>query len=218
MDKNQAKTGNLTITLATFIYMLHDSGKDITDINVKEICKKVEELIRRASLRGCVEQVQQVLDSHRLDCSDEAIKSFLNDTYGKDIFENIDINDIGTELVNSIEESLSPKSNIEQVYSWLSDRYDNVHNSWGADDRESLICEIRKHSFKSSLPWLAQIAERNQGELVTHWVLVEKFTDCVICMDPYPWDDVDEEYQLPLVDFMVKWELAGSNSIHIGIN
>jgi hypothetical protein len=152
-----------------------------------------------------------------LETSTDAIQAFLNDVYGKDIFENIDINDIGMELVDSIEESLSSKSSIEEVFSWLSKRYENVNDSWGVDDREELVCAIRKHSFRSSLPWLAQIAERHNEELVTHWVLVEKFTDCVICMDPYPWDDIDEEYQLPLVDFMVKWELAGKNSIHIGV-
>jgi hypothetical protein len=36
----------------------------------------------------------------------------------------------------------------------------------------------------------------------------------VTCMDPYPWDDLDEEYTTPVVEFMVKWELAGSQSIH----
>jgi hypothetical protein len=39
--------------------------------------------------------------------------------------------------------------------------------------------------------------------------MVERMTDVVMCMDPYPWDDLDEEYAAPLVDFCVKWELAG---------
>ena len=43
--------------------------------------------------------------------------------------------------------------------------------------------------------------------------MVERVTDTVTCMDPYPWDDLDEEYTLPLVEFMVRWELAGGESI-----
>ena len=35
----------------------------------------------------------------------------------------------------------------------------------------------------------------------------------VTCMDPYPWDDLEEEYQAPLVDFMVKWELSGCTTL-----
>jgi hypothetical protein len=45
-----------------------------------------------------------------------------------------------------------------------------------------------------------------------HWVLVERVTDEVLCMDPYPWDDLDEEYVQPTLDFLVKWELAGGGS------
>ena len=39
--------------------------------------------------------------------------------------------------------------------------------------------------------------------------MVERVTDVVLCMDPYPWDDLDEEYAAPLIDFCVKWELGG---------
>ena len=48
--------------------------------------------------------------------------------------------------------------------------------------------------------------------------MVEQFTDRVILMDPYPWDDVDEEYELPLTEFMVRWELAGNNSLHFSVS
>ena len=215
MDKKQAKTGNLTITLATFIYMLYDAGTIINDSKIKGVCEKIEELIRRASLRGCVDEIQSLMKKHRLNASDSSIQSFINETYGDNVFEDVDINEIGMELVNAIEESISAQADINDLYKWLSERYDNIENSWNSDTREELICNIRQQGFKSSLPWLAQIAERNDNQLVTHWVLVEKVTDKVICMDPYPWDDIDEEYELPLVDFMVKWELAGSNSVHV---
>ena len=215
MDKTQAKIGNLPITLATFIYLLHDSGIIIRDEKIQSVCTKLEEILRRASLQGCVEQIQDVLDKQHLSASTESIQTFLNGVYGTDVFEEININDVGMELVSAIESSLAPDANISDLSTWLAERYDNVNDTWAGDSREERIQSIRKHSFKSSLPWLAQIAERHNDELVIHWVLIEKFTDWVICMDPYPWDDIDEEYELPLNDFMVKWELAGSKSVFI---
>ncbi len=71
----------------------------------------------------------------------------------------------------------------------------------------------RRYHFRHNLPWLARIVDRFPSGLGTHWVLVERVTDEVTCMDPYPWDDLDEEYSLPVLEFMVKWELAGGDSV-----
>ncbi len=71
----------------------------------------------------------------------------------------------------------------------------------------------RRYHFRHNLPWLARIVDRFPSGLGTHWVLVERVTDEVTCMDPYPWDDLDEEYAMPVLEFMVKWELAGGDSI-----
>jgi hypothetical protein len=217
MNKQEAKTGNLTITLATFIYMLHDSGTHINDSSIKKICEKIAETIKKNRLQSAVPSIQDILQSYHLESSDASIKKFLNETYGDDIFANTDINNLGMELVDTIQKTLPSTSNIDDLYEWLQQRYDNIVKSWDSNERENLIANIRKHSFQSSLPWLAQIAERQGNELITHWVMVEKFTDNVICMDPYPWDDIDEEYELPLTDFMVRWELAGTNSIHCSL-
>ena len=160
-------------------------------------------------------QIQGVLGKQHLNASTESIETFISTIYGTNVFEEVNINDIGMELVSAIESSLASDATINDLSSWLAERYDNVNNSWEGESRDERIHSIRKYSFKNSLPWLAQIAERHNDELVTHWVLIEKFTDWVICMDPYPWDDIDEEYEIPLNDFMVKWELAGSNSVFI---
>jgi len=32
-------------------------------------------------------------------------------------------------------------------------------------------------------------------------------------MDPYPWDDLDEEHTIELTEFLVKWELAGGQGL-----
>ena len=34
-------------------------------------------------------------------------------------------------------------------------------------------------------------------------------------MDPYPWDDVDEEFAVDIPEFLLRWELAGSHAIHL---
>ena len=51
------------------------------------------------------------------------------------------------------------------------------------------------------------------GTVGPHWVMVERITDTVTCADPYPWDDLDEEYEQDTIEFLVKWELAGSHSV-----
>ena len=158
MDTTQAKIGNLPITLATFIYLLHDSGIIIRDEKIQSVCAKREEILRRASLQGCVEQIQNVLDKQHLSAPTESIQAFVSGVYGTDVFEEININDIGMELVSAIESSLSPEATITELSAWLAERYDNVNHTWEGESREEQIQSIRKYSFKSSLPWLAQIA------------------------------------------------------------
>lgn len=69
--------------------------------------------------------------------------------------------------------------------------------------------------FSRGLPWIAQIADRTEQGLEEIWVLVEKVTDSVLCMDPYPWDDVDEEFELELSDFLTRWKLCNCTAIHL---
>ena len=47
---------------------------------------------------------------------------------------------------------------------------------------------------------------------MTNWVLVEALRETVQLMDPYPWDRVEEEREMPLWEFVAKWELAGCES------
>ena len=81
----------------------------------------------------------------------------------------------------------------------------------GADQRDARARALRSYQFRTSLPLLVQMVDRfPDGSIGSHWVMVERVTDTVTLMDPYPWDDVDEELQVPLLDFLVKWELAGT--------
>ncbi|MBM4369409.1 MAG: hypothetical protein FJ102_24565, partial [Deltaproteobacteria bacterium] len=79
-----------------------------------------------------------------------------------------------------------------------------------AADRESRVAALRRALFGVSLPFLARIAHRDSGVLAERWVIVESFATTVKVLDPNPWDDKDEEHDLPLVDFLVRWELAGA--------
>lgn len=82
------------------------------------------------------------------------------------------------------------------------------------DSRDERVRSARRYQFKTQLPWLACIIDRfPSGAVGPHWVLVEQVSDVVRVMDPYPWDDIDEEVDVPVTDFMVKWELAGGEGL-----
>jgi len=81
------------------------------------------------------------------------------------------------------------------------------------EGREERLRNVRRYQFGLPLPWLARIAERtNEGQIVTNWVLVEALRETVQLMDPYPWDRLEEEREMPLWEFVAKWELAGSDA------
>ncbi|MBM4391608.1 MAG: hypothetical protein FJ090_10845 [Deltaproteobacteria bacterium] len=79
-----------------------------------------------------------------------------------------------------------------------------------AADRDTRVGALRRALFGVSLPFLARIAHRDNGVLAERWVIVESFATTVKVLDPNPWDDKNEQHDLPLVDFLVRWELAGA--------
>ncbi len=79
-----------------------------------------------------------------------------------------------------------------------------------AEDRAGRVAALRRALFGVSLPFLARIVHRDDGKLVDRWVIVESFATTVKLLDPNPWDDKEEEHELPLVDFLVRWELSGA--------
>ncbi len=85
-----------------------------------------------------------------------------------------------------------------------------------AATREERAATIRRAHFGNHLPWLAVIIDRQpDGEVSRHWVMVESFDEAAKVMDPNPWDEKDEERDLPINDFMVQWELAGCRSVRV---
>jgi hypothetical protein len=126
--------------------------------------------------------------------------------------EDADWDALGSALVEALRARLGPGEDDGQVIDALRAIYGAEHLSTVAGtSREDRLVQTRAYEFRVGLPWLARVVDRfPDGRILAHWVIVERVTDTVTCMDPYPWDDVDEEYQAPVVDFMVKWELAGT--------
>ena len=125
-----------------------------------------------------------------------------------------DADALGQALVAVIDAKLESES-AESVSGWLASQYgaDHIATDFGAD-RDERTRNLRRYHFRSNLPWIAQVVDRfPSGGVGTHWVLVERVGETVTCADPYPWDDLDEQYESPLVDFMVKWELLGCPSV-----
>ena len=175
------KSGHLAETLATWIYLLHDSGRLAEDADVRA---------------ACVALAAAGVELHE---------------GGGDVDQH------GHALVSVVERGLDAAGgrSFDAVLGWLRRLYGEPHVATEVgDDRDARIRAARAYQFGTNLPWLARIIDRfPDGTVGPHWVMVERVTDVVTCMDPYPWDDLDEEYQAPVNDFMVKWELAGCDGV-----
>ena len=167
------KTGNLGITVGTWLFILHSYGHTLADATLAAACEKIE-----AADPDSVDQA-------------------------------------GMELVALVQESLAVDADAAAISAWLGTVIGSAHiGSIEGSDRAARTAHIRSYQFQSSLPLLTSVLNRfPDGVVKSHWVMVERVTQTVTCMDPYPWDDLDEEYTLPLAEFMVRWELAGCESI-----
>jgi len=176
-DVDTPRAGDLSVALATFLFLLHDSGHVIDDPEIAGACTALA------------------------DAGPEA-----------------DANALGQALVDRIDGRLEG-GGFDTVLAFLGGLVgaDNLSTDLG-EDRDARARNMRRYHFSHNQPWLARIIDRfPSGEVGAHWVLVERVTGVVTCADPYPWDDLDEEYDTPLNDFMVKWELLGCPSIrHTG--
>jgi hypothetical protein len=167
------KTGNLGITVGTWLFILHTYGQTFSDTHITAACKAIA------------------------DAAPE------------------DADEAGAALVALVNARMDGPTSATEIRSWLQGILGAEHiGSISGEDREGRTQRIRAYQFRSNMPIITAIVDRfPDGSIGTHWVMVERVTDTVTCMDPYPWDDIDEEYSLPLVEFMVRWELAGCESI-----
>jgi hypothetical protein len=180
-NDNSPKSGNLPITLATWIYLLYDSGRLPEDAELRAAC----EALRAAGV--------EITD------------------------EPADFNELGQALTALVDLRIAGVEGFDGVLTWLRALFGNHLTTEMGGDRDSRLHRARTYQFQTNLPWLARVIDRfPNGHVGAHWVMVESVTDGVRCMDPYPWDELDEEYTQPIVDFMVKWELAGGQGIRYG--
>ena len=132
--------------------------------------------------------------------------------------ETADLEGLGRSLVGAVALKVGEDTSFDAVHRLALGLYgeERVDSSLGAGSRDLRARNARRYQFSHNLPWIACIIDRfPDGQVGAHWVMVEQVTDVVKIMDPYPWDDVDEEINMPVVDFMVKWELAGANSLRL---
>ena len=176
-ESTDLKSGNLGVTLATWVFILYTGGTSADDAGIVAAC----EAIRDAG------------EDDALDALGQALVDAATATIGADD------PDFDTVLAS-----------VQRLYG-----ADNVATDLGEPaDRTERARGIRRVQFGRNHPWIALIIDRfPSGTVGAHWVMVEELTDSVKVMDPYPWDDVDEQYEIPLNDFMVKWELAGCRSV-----
>jgi len=168
MSELTPRAGDLATTLATWIYLLHETGRRPQDGAVLAACAALSDAGGAADAQG---QALVALVATGLGGSEEPanVRSYLEGLYGE-----------------TATGGLPP-----------------------GGDREGALRALRTYQFRTSLPFIARIYDRfPDGHVGPHWVMVERVTDQVTCMDPYPWDDLDEETHQPLIEFMVKWELA----------
>jgi hypothetical protein len=172
----ELKSGNLGVTLATWIFILFNGGTPAQDPAVVAACEAIR------------------------DAGDDA-----------------DLDALGQALVDAVLAVVGDGDGFADVLAGARRLFgdDQVASDLGEPtDRDERARGIRRYLFGRNLPWIARIIDRFPGGSVgAHWVMVEELTDAVKVMDPYPWDDVDEQYEMPVTDFMVKWELAGCESL-----
>ena len=205
------KAGDLATTLATWLYYLDQHGHRPKDDELKAALDQVSRVSRLEAMMLTAAEQQNYAEAAEIQSQIRA--------------PGADPDALGQALVSAVEASLSGDSS-DAVTAWAQDQLgvDNVLDlrkifpSQNGDfrvNRQNRVLFTRQSGFHTGLPWIAQIIDRfPDGSVGAHWVMVERVTDHVRCMDPYPWDDLDEEVEIPLVEFMVKWELAGCTGLH----
>ncbi len=214
MDKSSAKKGNLAITLSTFLYILFDHGVAIQDEGIVSLCTKITEEAQKSSVEQVVHALLEALPSD-VNISEVNMTEFVNSQQKDNSFQTVDPFELGKSLVDLVGESISADASVYDVVNWLTERIPSIINGWNVGEGHTTLQRIRQYEFKRGLPWIGRLAERTENGLEEMWIMVEKVTDTVLCMDPYPWDDVDEEFTVDLPEFLLRWNLAGGVAIHL---
>ena len=215
---NIEKSGSLDFSLATFIFLLSEDGYAATDETIVSACSALSNASNTAFVSRIAADVSNLLSkSMGSSPTIESIQEFIQNSYSDKQYNQEAPEVLGSNLVTAILNSIDGDLTRENVQEWFAAQFKGSEISFGFDgaSRAEKIANIRKYIFRTNRPWMAQIAARTSQGLETQWVLVEDFTDTVTCMDPYPWDDIDEEYELSIEEFVIRWELADEGTIAI---
>lgn len=207
------KSGSLDFTLATFVYLLHDEGHLCTNQAIEQACLSLKEAANKAQSKRVAQMIADVLSqSFGQSPDNNIIETFIEKNYSEEQYTSTSPQVLASALVDTLGASLQNETNLKD---WMNSNYTNTDLlfTFSGETRNEKISSIRKHIFVTSRPWLAKIASRTGSEIGHQWILVEDFSDSVTCMDPYPWDDIDEEYTMSIEEFMVRWELAGTEAV-----
>jgi hypothetical protein len=206
------KSGNLDYTLATFVYLLHDEEHRCTVKEVEEACSAMKMAANKAQIARVAETIGGLLsNSFGSGLEQQVIEKFIESNYFPDSGSSSP-KELASALVDALGASLQEG---EDLQSWISSKYPETRFIFGfsGNTHNEQLANIRKHVFGRSRPWLAKIATRVDDQIELQWILVENFNEMVTCMDPYPWDDIDEEYTISIEEFMTRWKLAGEQTI-----
>ena len=207
------KSGSLDYTLATFVYLLHDEGHSCTNQEIERACVAIKEAANKAQSQRVAQMIAKILtQSFGKSPDNSVIETFIESNYNEEQYTNTSPQELARELVDALGASLQKETDLQK---WMHNNFSDTNFifSFSGQNRSEKISSIRKHIFVTSRPWLAKIASRSGSNIEDQWILVEDFSDSVTCMDPYPWDDIDEEYTMSIEEFMVRWELAGQEAV-----
>ena len=215
MDNTTSKIGSLSSNLATFLYLIHDKGIKIQDQTISDICQKINTESKKLSLSKMVELFNQATPN-KSSIETGVLAAFLQENANDNVFRTEYIFDLAKDLIAAIENSVSSEATFAEAFSWLQERIPQIQSGFGPKSRNGKIQAIRHYEFQQSLPWLARVTNRTDSRKIEQWIMVGKVTEVVHCMDPNPWDDIEEEFNYSLNDFMIRWELCAYEAIFLG--
>ena len=211
----EQKRGDLMVTLATYIFHLYNYEYQVQEESLRECCQKISTEAAKPSIQKLKENLQQLFirEVNEQYLPDEQnLTKALEMMFSENIIENVDLFSLGMDMVETIKK-LFPE-NYEQntaaeVQTLLSQLYGDYQVHVFGDDAQQNLKTIRSYQYHYKLPWIARIANRQEsGKIVEEWVMVEDVQDLVLCMDPYPWDDIEEDFKLPTQEFLIRWKLC----------
>lgn len=217
----EQKRGDLIVTLATYIFHLYSNGYHTQNDEINACCSKIINGATKPSKTKFTEDLTTFLKRevhHNYTPTSERIENAVQNLLGDDFREGIDFFELGMEMVGVLRK-LFPENYESQSFAHLKDVLTTLYSNYNVkifgSDKEQNLKSIRSYQYHQKLPWIARIANRQGDVIAEEWVMVEDVQDKVLCMDPYPWDDIEEDFELPTQEFLVRWELCNFTGVYV---